>query len=99
MNKENLNPSIEGLLRTWLPGKRWFPVKSPDFALEQEGGFSLPHAGDTQLEVLLLAVTHRTADGGSRTDVVQVPLSFRSQPLSEAPTALLGEFTDPELGL
>jgi 1,4-alpha-glucan branching enzyme len=100
MSKENLNPSVEGLLRNWLPGKRWFPVKSPDFALEQVGGFSLPHAdGDTQLEVVLLAVTHRTADGGSRTDVVQVPLSYRSQPLSEAPTALLGEFTDPELGL
>ncbi|MBT2584695.1 1,4-alpha-glucan branching enzyme [Arthrobacter sp. ISL-95] len=100
MNKEDLTPSIEGLLRAWLPGKRWFPVKSPDFALEQVGGFSLPQTGgDAQFEVVLLAVTHRTADGGSRTDVVQVPLSYRSRPLSEAPTALLGEFTDPEQGL
>ena len=54
MSKENLNPSIEGLLRTWLPGKRWFPVKSPDFALEQVG-FSLPPAaapsgGEAQLK-------------------------------------------------
>ena len=105
MSKENLNPSIEGLLRTWLPGKRWFPVKSPDFALEQVGGFSLPPAGgphsggDAQFEVVLLAVTHRTADGGSRTDVVQVPLSYRSQPLPGATTALLGEFADPQRGL
>ncbi|MFK0039951.1 1,4-alpha-glucan branching enzyme [Paenarthrobacter sp. NPDC090517] len=100
MSKENLNPSIEGLLRNWLPGKRWFPVKSPDFALEQVGGFSLPDTGgEARLEVVLLAVTHRTADGGSRTDVVQVPLSYRSKPLADAPTALLGEFTDPDLGL
>ncbi|PRB41487.1 1,4-alpha-glucan branching enzyme [Arthrobacter sp. MYb23] len=105
MSKENLNPSIEGLLRTWLPGKRWFPVKSPDFALEQVGGFSLPPASGThtgveaQFEVVLLAVTHRTADGGSRTDVVQVPLSYRSQPLPEATTALLGELADPQRGL
>ncbi|KUM34676.1 1,4-alpha-glucan branching enzyme [Arthrobacter sp. EpRS71] len=105
MNKENLNPSIEGLLRTWLPGKRWFPVKSPDFALEQVGGFNLPPAGgphsggDAQFGVVLLAVTHRTADGGARTDVVQVPLSFRNQPLPEATSALLGEITDPEKGL
>ncbi|WP_425524468.1 maltokinase N-terminal cap-like domain-containing protein, partial [Paenarthrobacter nicotinovorans] len=99
MNKENLNPSIEGLLRTWLPGKRWFPVKSPDFALEQVGGFRLQGSGDAVLEVLVLAVTHRTADGGPRTDVIQVPLSFHSQPLVDAPSALLGEYTDPELGL
>ncbi|NWL32298.1 1,4-alpha-glucan branching enzyme [Paenarthrobacter nitroguajacolicus] len=100
MSKENLNPSIEGLLRSWLPGKRWFPVKSPDFALEQVGAFRLPATGgDTGLEVVLLAVTHRTADGGSRTDVVQVPLSYRSKPLADAPAALLGEFTDPDLGL
>lgn len=99
MNKENLNPSVEGLLRAWLPGKRWFPVKSPDFALEQVGSFRLPGGGDAELEVLLLAVTHRTADGGPRTDVVQVPLSFHSQPLVDAPTALLGEITDPDLRL
>jgi 1,4-alpha-glucan branching enzyme len=100
MSKENLNPSIEGLLRTWLPGKRWFPVKSPDFALERVGGFSLPGSGgDPAFEVVLLAVTYRTADGGPRTDVVQVPLSFHSQPLADAPSALLGEFTDPGRGL
>lgn len=100
MSKGTLNPSIESLLRNWLPTKRWFPVKSPDFALERVGGFNLPDpGGSAELEIVLLAVTYRTADGGPRTDVVQVPLSLRSQPLSEAPAALLGEVTDPELGL
>ena len=100
MKKGTLNPSIESLLRSWLPTKRWFPVKSPDFTLERVGGFKLPYPeGIAGLQVELLAVTYRTADGGPRTDVVQVPLSFRSQPLPDAPAALLGEITDPELGL
>lgn len=100
MSKGTRNPAIESLLRTWLPTKRWFPVKSPDFALEQVGGFRLPAPGDDAVfEVVLLAVTYRTADGGPRTDVVQVPLSFHSRPLVDAPSALLGEFTDPDRGL
>ncbi|MFJ4027260.1 1,4-alpha-glucan branching enzyme [Paenarthrobacter sp. NPDC089989] len=100
MSKGTLNPAVESLLRNWLPTKRWFPVKNPDFALERVGGFHLPAPGGKPAsEVLLLGVTYRTADGGPRTDVVQVPLSFRSQPLIEAPTALLGEVTDPEHGL
>ncbi|WP_284979048.1 1,4-alpha-glucan branching enzyme [Arthrobacter sp. fls2-241-R2A-200] len=100
MSKENLNPSIEGLLRNWLPGKRWFPVKSGDFALERVGGFSLPVArGGTGLEVVLLAVTYRTADGVQRTDVVQVPLSYRSHESAEASAALLGQYTDPDHGI
>ncbi|WP_347109814.1 1,4-alpha-glucan branching enzyme [Paenarthrobacter sp. S56] len=100
MSKGTLNPAIESLLRTWLPTKRWFPVKSPDFALERVGGFQVPDpGGSVNAEVLLLGVTYRTADGGPRTDVVQVPLSFRSQPLAEAPAALLGEFTAPGAGL
>ncbi|WP_426006080.1 1,4-alpha-glucan branching enzyme [Paenarthrobacter sp. NyZ202] len=100
MSKGTLNPSIESLLRSWLPTKRWFPVKSPDFGLERVGGFTLQDPGGAAgLEVLLLAVTYKTSDGGPRTDVVQVPLSFRTQPLADAPTALLGEFTDPKLGL
>ena len=40
--------------------------------------------------MLLLAVTYPTADG-DRTDVVQVPLSFRPRPLPARNAALLGE--------
>ncbi|MFJ5959042.1 1,4-alpha-glucan branching enzyme [Paenarthrobacter sp. NPDC092416] len=95
MSKGTLNPSLEGLLRSSLPGKRWFPVKSHDFALERVGGFNVPNPGGTaDLEILLLAVTYRTADGGPRTDVVQVPLSYRTLPLPDVPAALLGELTD-----
>lgn len=99
MSKAHLNPIIEGLLRTWLPGKRWFPVNSPDFALERVGGFTLPNSsGGAVLEIVLLAVTYRTADGGPRTDVVQVPLSFHRQPVAEAAPALVGQYKDPESG-
>ena len=39
--------------------------------------------------MLLLAVRYPTADG-NRTDVVQVPLSFRHEPLAGAESALGG---------
>ena len=38
-----------------------------------------------------IAVSYPTPDGGSRTDVVQVPLSFRPEPLPGAERALIGE--------
>ncbi|MDO5874590.1 MULTISPECIES: 1,4-alpha-glucan branching enzyme [Paenarthrobacter] len=100
MSKGTLDPSIESLLRGWLPTRRWFPVKSPEFDLERVGGFALPEPGGADaVEVLLLAVTYKTADGGPRTDVVQVPLSFHGQPLADAPEALIGEVTQPGGGL
>ncbi len=46
------------------------------------------------LEVLLLAVSYPTPDG-SRTDVVQVPLSIRSSPLAGADSALIGQISGP----
>ena len=47
-------------------------------------------AGGAAFEVLLLAVSYPTPDG-SRTDIVQVPLSFRPEPLPGAERALIGE--------
>lgn len=97
MTPPTLTPALDALLRSWLPRQRWFPVKSAHFSFEPAGRVRLdagPAAPgpDTRpvLEVLLLAVTYPTADG-NRTDVVQVPLTFRTLPLAGAGAALLGE--------
>ncbi|MEQ4520160.1 1,4-alpha-glucan branching enzyme [Pseudarthrobacter sp. B907] len=103
MTAPTLPPALDALLRSWLPRQRWFPVKSAHFSFEPAGRIHLepaPEAG-VGLEVLLLAVTYPTADG-NRTDVVQVPLSFRALPLAGAGAALLGEIpadgADPARG-
>lgn len=98
MSEPILTPTLTGLLRDWLPGQRWFPVKSGDFSLELVGGLGLEDpAGLATLEVFLLAVTSVAADGGRRTDVVQVPLSRRAAPAGEVERALIGhDAADPD---
>jgi 1,4-alpha-glucan branching enzyme len=92
MTRPTLPPALSGLLGEWLPRQRWFPVKTAEFSFEPVGALNLaaPARVDAEFEVWLLAVTYPTADG-NRTDVVQVPLSFRQAPLPAAESALLGE--------
>jgi len=91
MTRPPLAPALDELLRAWLPRQRWFPVKSAEFTFAPAGGLRLDGGrGEAELEVLLLAVRYPTADG-SRTDVVQVPLSVRRAPLPGAEAALIGE--------
>ena len=89
------------LLGAWLPLQRWFPVKTAEFTFQPAGslrvdtgtGEGVPGAGipgAAAFEVLLLAVSYPTP-GGNRTDVVQVPLSFRPEPLPGAERSLIGE--------
>lgn len=95
MTQSTLHPSLAELLRGWLPRQRWFPVKTGDFTLSPVGGVRLDDgSGEVGLEVFLAAVTYSTADGGSRTDVVQVPLSYRVEPLTGKEAALVGEGGD-----
>lgn len=99
MNETALTPPLGDLLRGWLPRQRWFPVKSAAFTLVRAGGLVLEdHTDDVGLEVFLGAVTSRMAGGGSRTDVVQVPLSYRGAPLVGAEQALIGHCIHSELG-
>ncbi|XAS68418.1 1,4-alpha-glucan branching enzyme [Micrococcaceae bacterium Sec5.7] len=94
-----LTPSLGELLSAWLPRQRWFPVKSADFTLARVGGVRLEDpAGQVGLEVFLVSVTSAVADGGSRTDVVQVPLSYRREPLAGMGRALIGEGDHSEFG-
>ena len=98
MNQPILTPALTALLQEWLPRQRWFPVKTPDFEMSQAGSVGLDdpngHAG---LAVFLLTITTRGADGGPRTAVVQVPLSFRPAPAAGMERALVGQAagTDP----
>ncbi|MCC2661183.1 MAG: glycogen branching protein, partial [Arthrobacter sp.] len=99
MIQTTLTPTLKELLRQWLPRQRWFPVKAGAFSLDPVGGFLLNDSFDeVGLEVFLASVVSETPDGGRRTDVVQVPLSYRRDPLPGAERALVGEIDHPELG-
>ncbi|WP_427004720.1 1,4-alpha-glucan branching enzyme [Pseudarthrobacter sp. H2] len=99
MTRPTMTPALRELLGAWLPRQRWFPVKSAAFTFQPAGGLRLAGGlaeggagggGGAELAVLLVAVRYPTADG-NRTDVVQVPLSFRRAPLAGAESALIGE--------
>ena len=86
------SPALTALLQEWLPRQRWFPVKTPDFDLSQAGSLGLEDpSGHAGLAVFLLRVTTQTPDGGTRTAVVQVPLSFRHAPAAGMERALVGQ--------
>ncbi|MDQ0737137.1 putative trehalose synthase [Arthrobacter agilis] len=87
-------PFIPEILTEWLPAQRWFPVKGETVDLTVVGGTVLEDpAGDAGFEVHFLAVT-----SGKRTDVVSVPISYRSGPLDDAAAGLIGQVDHPELG-
>ncbi|WP_460437202.1 1,4-alpha-glucan branching protein GlgB [Arthrobacter tecti] len=77
-----------------MPSQRWFPAKGRDISLNRVGGIKLEDpAGEVGLEVHLVAV-----ESGRRLDVVNIPLTYRSEPLAGAEAALLGETEHSELG-
>ncbi|MBB6407334.1 1,4-alpha-glucan branching enzyme [Arthrobacter sp. AZCC_0090] len=86
------NTVLAPLLKEWLPRQRWFPVKAGAFDVDLVGSFHLrqPDAG-IGLEVRLLSVRYATADGGMQTDIIQVPLSYRSRPATALAAALVGQ--------
>src|SRR6478736_6264643 len=98
MNQPILTPALTALLKEWLPQQRWFPIKTPDFAMSQVGSLGLADpTGHAALAVFLLSASTDGPDGGRRTTVVQVPLSFRPAPAGGMERALVGEAagTDP----
>ncbi len=85
---------LPDLLTAWMPGQRWFPSKGRDISLSRAGGIRLEDpAGKVGLEVHIVAV-----ESGRRLDVVNVPLTFRAEPLDGAEAALIGETEHAELG-
>lgn len=85
---------LPDLLKAWMPGQRWFPSKGRDISLSRAGGIRLEDpTGEVGLEVHIVAV-----ESGRRLDVVNVPLTFRAEPLAGAEAAMLGETEHTELG-
>ncbi|MBJ2120902.1 1,4-alpha-glucan branching protein GlgB [Arthrobacter sp. MSA 4-2] len=87
-------PFLPEILTEWLPAQRWFPARGKDISITVVGGTVLDDpTGQAALEVNFLAV-----GSGRRTDVVNVPLSYRAEPLPEAASGLLGQIEHPDLG-
>ncbi len=85
---------LDHLLHTWLPRQRWYPAKGRGVSLHQVGGMTLDDPDPTvEVEVHLVGL-----DSGGRFDVVQVPLTFRSEPLEGAGSALLGRTAHGRFG-
>ncbi|HET8615086.1 MAG TPA: aminoglycoside phosphotransferase [Actinomycetales bacterium] len=85
-----LDPGLQHLLAVWMPRQRWYPAKGRGVGLVLLGAAPLQqvsgaHAG-TDVEVLVVGL-----DSGDRLDVVQVPLTYRSEPLGGADAAEVGE--------
>ncbi|MBT1003635.1 1,4-alpha-glucan branching protein GlgB [Paenarthrobacter sp. DKR-5] len=89
-----LIPPLAELLSAWLPAQRWFPAKGQEAAVRLLGAIRLEDpAGAVGLEIQLVAV-----DAGDRTVVLNVPLSFRTEQLSGAELALVGQTGYGDLG-
>ncbi|WP_434995977.1 1,4-alpha-glucan branching protein GlgB [Arthrobacter sp. Ld5] len=87
-------PFIPEILTAWLPTQRWFPARGQSVDLTVVGGTVLEDpTGAAGFEVHFLAV-----DSGRRTDVVSVPISYRSEPLDDAAAGLIGQVEHPDLG-
>ncbi|MBU4214120.1 MAG: phosphotransferase, partial [Actinobacteria bacterium] len=71
---DGLDAGLLGLLRPWLLGRRWFPVKDPHVELGVIGSLELPSA-QSQVRILLLSVR-----GGALRTVLQVPLVLTGSP-------------------
>ncbi|MHA7210657.1 1,4-alpha-glucan branching protein GlgB [Arthrobacter sp. MDT1-65] len=87
-------PFVPEILAGWLPSQRWFPMKGEPVDLKVVGGTVLEDpAGAAGFEVHFLAV-----GSGRDTNVVSVPISYRSAPLDDAAAGLIGRVDHPELG-
>ncbi|OUM43773.1 hypothetical protein FJV46_10180 [Arthrobacter agilis] len=87
-------PFIPEILTEWLPSQRWFPAKEASVGVTVVGGTVLEDpAGEAGFEIHFLAV-----ESGRRTDVVSVPISYRSEPLEDAAAGLIGQVEHPALG-
>jgi len=88
--RTELSPTKLELLAGWAPKQDWF-VGDPDAALTQVGHFRFDDPdGEVGIETILI----RAGDG----PVMQVPLTYRNDPLSGAEAALIGTMEHGVLG-
>jgi maltokinase len=76
---DQLDGRLLDLLRDWLPGRRWFPAKGAEIAVELCAAIELPSTTD-RVRVLLLTVHGADAD-----TLLQVPLVLTDQPAGDHP--------------
>ncbi len=82
-----LDPALDHLLAVWMPRQRWYPAKGRGVSQHLLGAMALDSSdAGAAVEVLVIGL-----DSGNRLDVVQVPLTYRSEPLAGAGAALVGE--------
>ena len=82
-----IEPNLNHLLASWMPRQRWYPAKGRGVSQHLLGSMRLDDSeGSVGIEVLVVGL-----DSGDRLDVVQVPLTYRSEPLAAAEAALVGE--------
>lgn len=89
LHRAELQPTKLELLEEWLPRQPWFP-ESGTAPLRKVGSYRFDDpAGEVGLETLIVAA------GGS---TVQVPLTYRAQPLAGADSWLVGTMQHSVLG-
>jgi hypothetical protein len=92
IHQTTLAPSKLELLSAWLPAQSWYQGGVPDLA--RCGGFRLDDpAGDVGLEFMLVSDT-----SGDVPVTYNVPLTYRSSPLTDADRALIGTTEHGVLG-
>lgn len=80
-----VDEGLPRLLSAWLPHQRWYPAKEREVSLRVLASLTLPGPPGVDVATQVVGL-----DSGDRTQVVQVPLTCRAQPLAGAEGALLG---------
>ncbi|HUX70617.1 MAG TPA: aminoglycoside phosphotransferase [Cellulomonadaceae bacterium] len=92
------DPALVGLLRTWLPARRWFPAKGDDVDVTSIGTIALADPeGDALVQVVLLRARTSALD-----TVLQVPVTLReahdgAEGASSTDAAVIGTIGTPPL--
>jgi maltokinase len=89
------DPALVGLLRGWLPARRWFPAKGDDVDVTSVGTIALTDPeGDALVQVVLLRARTSALD-----TVLQVPVTLRegARGAGDADPAVIGTIGTPPL--
>ncbi len=89
------DPALVGLLRGWLPARRWFPAKGDDVDVTSVGTIALTDPeGDALVQVVLLRARTSAVD-----TVLQVPVTLREprEGDADADPAVIGAIGTPPL--
>jgi 1,4-alpha-glucan branching enzyme len=89
-----LTPPLSELLDRWLPSQRWYPAKGREAEFSLAGGVRLEDAdGAADIEIHFVRVT-----AGRLEVTLNVPLTYRAEPLPGAEHALVGQTRHSERG-